>query len=174
MPRTGNDIRVIPSVLDRLLDHEPEITSEPVPSRAQGLRQMKQSVRRDLEWLLNARQSAPVIIDAEHADSSNSGASAVAHELQSSLIFYGLPDFSSASTLSVADQRRISRAIETAVARFEPRLSDVVVTLLPMREIERALRFRIDARLRVEPAPEPVTFDTVLHIHSGEYRIEAH
>lgn len=174
MPRTGNDIRVIPSVLDRLLDHEPEISSEPVPSRAQGLRQMKQSVRRDLEWLLNARQSSSVIRNAEHADGSSSTTSPVAHELQSSLIFYGLPDFSSASTLSVTDQRRISRAIESAVAKFEPRLSDVVVTLLPMREIERALRFRIDARLRVEPAPEPVTFDTVLHIHSGEYRIEAH
>lgn len=172
MPRTGNDIRVIPSVLDRLLDHEPEITSEPVPSRAQGLRQMKQSVRRDLEWLLNARQSSPVIVNTDQTEGNAD--SAVAHELQSSLIFYGLPDFSSASTLSVADQRRISRAIETAVAKFEPRLSDVVVTLLPMREIERALRFRIDARLRVEPAPEPVTFDTVLHIHSGEYRIEAH
>ena len=173
MPRTGNDIRVIPSVLDRLLDHEPEITSEPVQSRAQGLRQMKQSVRRDLEWLLNARQSSPVVANTDQADHNSTSAS-IAHELQSSLIFYGLPDFSSASTLSVADQRRISRAIETAVAKFEPRLSDVTVTLLPMREIERALRFRIDARLRVEPAPEPVTFDTVLHIHSGEYRIEAH
>jgi type VI secretion system protein ImpF len=172
MPRTGNEIRVIPSVLDRLLDHEPEITSEPVPSRAQSLRQMKQSVRRDLEWLLNARQSSSIAGSAAQADDANRAA--IAHELQSSLICYGLPDFSSASTLSVSDQRRISRAIEQAVAKFEPRLSDVVVTLLPMREIERALRFRIDARLRVEPAPEPVTFDTVLHIHSGEYRIEAH
>lgn len=174
MPRTGNEIRVIPSVLDRLLDHEPEVTSEPVPSRAQGLRQMKQSVRRDLEWLLNARQSSPVIHRPEHSDKSGGDAAGVSHELQSSLIFYGLPDFSSASTISVSDQKRVSRAIETAVAKFEPRLTEVVVTLLPMREVERALRFRIDARLRVEPAPEPVTFDTVLHIHSGEYRIEAH
>lgn len=41
-----------------------------------------------------------------------------------------------------------------------------------MREHERALRFRIDARLRVEPAPEPVTFDTVLQLHSGEYLVK--
>lgn len=170
MPRPGNEIRVIPSVLDRLLDHEPEISSEPVPSRAHGLRQLKLSVRRDLEWLLNSRQSSPIAGDAEHAD----GSAAVSPELHSSLIFYGLPDFSTASTLSESDQARIGRAIKTAVTKFEPRLSDVIVTLLPMREIERALRFRIDARLRVEPAPEPVTFDTVLHIHSGEYRIEAH
>ncbi|HEV7859646.1 MAG TPA: type VI secretion system baseplate subunit TssE [Pyrinomonadaceae bacterium] len=169
MPRIGNEIRVIPSVLDRLLDYEPELSSEPLSSRANGLRQMKQSVRRDLEWLLNARQSSSILAGGEHPD----GAASIARELQNSLIFYGLPDFSSANTLSVPDQKRISRAIEVAVARFEPRLSDVVVTLLPMAQIERALRFRIDARMRVEPAPEPVTFDTVLHIHSGEYRIEA-
>lgn len=168
MPRTGNEIRVIPSVLDRLLDYEPEVSSESVPSRAKSLREMKQSVRRDLEWLLNARQSSAAARGKDAADSS------AVHHLQNSLIAFGLPDFSSASTLSEPDKKRISRAIETAVARFEPRLTDVVVTLLPMREIERALRFRIDARLRVEPAPEPVTFDTVLHIHSGEYRIEAH
>ena len=48
------------------------------------------------------------------------------------------------------------------------------VTPLPVRENERALRFRIDAKLRVQPAPEPVSFDTVLHLHNGEYQIEAH
>src|SRR5215210_7084764 len=86
-------------------------------------------------------------------------------ELDSSLLNYGLPDFSSASIVNLLDQNRIRRALETAVANFEPRLRDVKVKLLPTPETERALHFRIDARLRVEPAPEPVTFDTVLHIH---------
>lgn len=164
---------MVPSVLDRLLDYEPEVSSEPAPSRAKSLRQMKQSVRRDLEWLLNARQSSP----AERGGGASAGGDAATAEqggeLQNSLATYGLPDFSAASIVSVLDQNRIRRALETAVRIFEPRLRDVVVTLLPAPESERALRFRIDARLRIEPAPEPVTFDTVLHIHSGEYRIEA-
>lgn len=159
MRRSGNEIRVVPSVLDRLLDTEPEVSSEPAASRAKSLGQLKQSVRRDLQSLFNTRQS--------HQTSS------VGSELQSSLISYGLPDFSSASIVSTLDQNRIRHALKEAVARFEPRLQDVVVTLLPAPETERALHFRIDARLRVEPAPAAVTFDTVLHIHSGEYEIRA-
>ena len=170
MPRSDNEIRVTPSVLDRLVDHEPEVSAEPPLSRAKSLRQIKQSVRRDLEWLLNARHSGTKRKGAQQPDGDDEE---FARELQNSLLCYGLPDFSSASILSAQDQNRIRRALEAAIAKFEPRLRDVLVTLLPLRENERALRFRIDARLRVEPAPEPVTFDTVLHLHSGEYRIEA-
>lgn len=174
MPRTDNEIRVVPSVLDRLLDYEPEVSSEPAPSRAKSLRHMKQSVRRDLEWLLNARQSSPASSAGDgRADTEAPSTRPLPAEVYDSLISYGLPDFSSASIFSVLDQNRIRRALEMAVERFEPRLRDVVVKVLPARETERALRFRIEARLRVEPAPEPVTFDTVLQIHSGEYRIEA-
>ena len=32
--------------------------------------------------------------------------------------------------------------------------------------------FRIDARLKVDPAPEPVSFDTLLQIGSGEFRVK--
>jgi predicted component of type VI protein secretion system len=42
------------SVLDRLLDDEPGVTHEPVPTRSQSLRMLKSSLRRDIEWLLNA------------------------------------------------------------------------------------------------------------------------
>ncbi|HEX8558029.1 MAG TPA: type VI secretion system baseplate subunit TssE [Pyrinomonadaceae bacterium] len=172
MPRSDNEVRVTPSVLDRLLDYEPEVSSEPAPSRAKSLRQMKESVRRDLQWLLNSRQSSSLLLGGAGADGPLTAEAE--RELRNSLVCFGLPDFSSASILSTLDQNRVKRALEVAVATFEPRLRDVVVTLLPARETERALRFRIDARLRVEPAPEPVTFDTVLNIHNGEYRIEAH
>lgn len=158
MPRTGNEIRVVPSVLDRLLDTEPEVSSESAVSRGKNLEQLKQSVRRDLQSLFNTRQSQQPPAGGE---------------LQNSLLSYGLPDFSSASTVSMLDQNRIREALEKAVARFEPRLRNVVVTLLPAPATERALHFRIDARLRVEPAPAPVTFDTVLHIYNGEYEIRA-
>ena len=41
----------------------------------------------------------------------------------------------------------------------------------PVRPTERVLRFRIDARLKIDPAPEPITFDTVLQLGSGEYQV---
>src|SRR6266542_5705646 len=80
MARTDNEVRVTTSVLDRLLDYEPEITREPIASHSKSLRQLKQSVKRDLEWLLNTRQVA-------------GGLPPGLKEINRSVAAYGLPDF---------------------------------------------------------------------------------
>jgi type VI secretion system protein ImpF len=159
MPRTDNEVRVTPSVLDRLLDYEPEISREPIASRAKSLRELKQAVKRDLEWLLNTRQVAEELPPD-------------LKQVRNSLAAYGLPDFSNVSTQNPADQKNMLREIEDAIRIFEPRLENVVVTLEPTRNTERAMRFRIDAHLKIEPAPEPVMFDTVLQLGSGHYVVQ--
>jgi type VI secretion system protein ImpF len=159
MPRTDNEIRVTLSVLDRLLDYEPKEPRELVASRSKSLRQLKESVKRDLEWLLNTRY----VPDEIPSDLK---------EVNNSLAVYGLPDFSTASIKSPADRNRLRAALEAAINTFEPRLGDVTVTIEPIRANERVLHFRIDARLMVDPAPEPITFDTVLQIGSGEYIVQ--
>ncbi|HYL98385.1 MAG TPA: type VI secretion system baseplate subunit TssE [Blastocatellia bacterium] len=159
MPRSDNQVQITPSVLDRLIDYEPKLSREPVASRYKSLRQLKQSVRRDLEWLLNTRQEITEI-------------SPDMKELRNSLAVYGLKDFSTENVKGQKGQNRLRQAIETAVTTFEPRLDRVRVNLLPMRQAERALSFRIDARLKVEPAPEPVTFDTVLQLATGQYLVK--
>lgn len=158
MARSDNEIRITPSVLDRLIDYEPEVSRDPLASRSKSLRQLKQSVKRDIEWLLNTRRLA----DELPPDLT---------ELQNSVAAYGLPDFTNASIKSPADHNRLRRALEVAISTFEPRLEDVTVVLEPAREGSRMMIFRIDARLKVEPAPEPVTFDTVLQLDSGEYAV---
>ena len=50
--------------------------------------------------------------------------------------------------------------------------SGVRVTLENVEEKERSVRFRIEAQLRVEPSPEPVVFDTMLQVGSGEVRVQ--
>ena len=55
MTRAQPNQPLVPSVLDRLLDDNPGAKSEPPQSRHQVLRDLKQSVRRDLENLLNTR-----------------------------------------------------------------------------------------------------------------------
>ncbi|MEP7341350.1 MAG: type VI secretion system baseplate subunit TssE [Acidobacteriota bacterium] len=160
MSRFDNEIRITPSVLDRLIDHEPGVTREATAARSKSLRDLKEAVKRDLEWLLNQRQ----VVGGVPPDLK---------ELTHSLAAYGLPDFSSASVKSPADQVRMQRALETAISTFEPRLENVTVTLLPVRNVDQRLRFRIDARLRVEPAPEPVTFDTVLRAGIDKYEVKA-
>jgi type VI secretion system protein ImpF len=158
MTRFDNEIRITPSVLDRLIDYEPEISHEPASSRSKSLRQLKQAVRRDLEYLLNTRQLA-------------SGVPPGLKELNKSLVAYGLPDFSAINVNSPEEQTRLRRLLETTIGIFEPRLKGVKVTFEPLNGTERALRFRVDARLQIEPTPEPVTFDTVLQLHSGEYKV---
>jgi type VI secretion system protein ImpF len=158
MARPDSEVRITPSVLDRLIDSEPGLSREPVASRYKSLGQLKQSIRRDLEWLLNTRQEITYV-------------SPEMKELTNSVATYGLRDFSTANIKSPLDQNRLRQAIESAVKTFEPRLDHVAVQLEQMRDGERVLRFRISARVRVEPQPEPVTFDTTLQLGTGEYLV---
>jgi type VI secretion system protein ImpF len=160
MNKYDNSIRIIPSVLDRLIDEDTDRVFEATPSRAKSIEDLKQSVKRDLEWLLNTRQDA-------------AGAPVGLKEVTHSLATYGLPDFSTFSIKSQSDHVRMQRILEKAISSFEPRLESVIVTLVPVRDLEQKLRFRIDARLRIEPAPEPVTFDTVLQAVSNQYTVRA-
>jgi len=60
MARVDLDQPLLPSVLDRLLDANPDLSRDPPKSRGQHLAELRQAVRRDLEALLNARRHAPV------------------------------------------------------------------------------------------------------------------
>ena len=88
------------------------------------------------------------------------------------MFVYGLPDFSAYSLTSPADRARLVSDIETAVKKFEPRLTEVSVIALDPERLAHAVRFRIEALLLMDPAPEQVSFDTVLQLNSGEYRVK--
>ena len=158
MSRIDNEIRVSQSVLDRLLDFEPRQSQEAPKSRSTSLRDLKQAVRRDLEWLLNTRC---------HAESVDHGL----EEAKRSVAFYGLPEILGFSPKNGAEQKQLIKALETAIRNFEPRFLDPKVTLEPINNVDRQMKFRIEARLDIEPTPEPVVFDTVIEIGSGEFAI---
>ena len=159
MSRTDHEIRLTPSILDRLLDFEPQMSQEPPRSQAQSLADLKKSVKRDLEWLLNTRHN-PIEIPE------------TLEELNESLAVYGLPDLTSLSVRNPNEQNRLAKAIETAIRVFEPRFINVKVSLEPIDSTDRQLRFHIEAHLDIEPVPEPVSFDTVLQVGSGEFAIK--
>ncbi len=159
MSRFDNDIRITPSVLDRLIDYEPETKQEAPASRQKSLRDLKTAVKRDLEWLLNSRQVV-------------GGVPEELKETSHSVAAFGLPDFTGVSLKNVAEQAYVRRTIERAISLFEPRLEDVMVILMQGGSGEQVMRFRIDARLKVEPAPEPVTFDTLLQLDNGQYVVK--
>ena len=141
------------SVLDRLLDDDPDHTRDPPVTREEALRRVLQAVRRDLEWLLGTRLTwvDEALLGAEHASRS--------------VATFGLQDFSHENVGNTDAQQRLKRAIEKAIAIFEPRLTQVVVTPEGSDLKQRAVRFRIDAVLQIEPIREPVTFDTVMELN---------
>ena len=85
MPSSNPEVRTYPSILDRLLDDEPEVTREPLHQHFQGVRQLKRAVTRDLEALLNTRQEQLTALPV------------ACSEVQRSLLTYGLPDFTALS-----------------------------------------------------------------------------
>ena len=136
------------SVLDRLIDDDPASNVEPPLSRSQSVRVFKAALRRDLEWLLNARRIiTPVPEDCE--------------ELARSVYTFVLPDITSMSKDSRETFERLARLIQSAIDVFEPRLTGVTVDL---RESEskllRDVHFVIDGILKLDPMPERVMFDT--------------
>jgi type VI secretion system protein ImpF len=125
-----------------------------------GIRELKRAVARDLEALLNTRHEA-----LEEVPES-------LEEVRRSLVVYGLPDFTAASLLSPRDRSRIRRALEDTIAAFEPRLERVRIALEESERSERAMHFRVEGWLRIEPSPEPVAFDTVLQLTTREYTVQ--
>ena len=149
---------LLESVLDRLTDTEPDNQHEVGAGRAQSLRQLKASLRRDLEWLLNTRRMIVPVPD-------------YAKELPWSLFVYGLPDLTSFSSQSERDQQELLQVMESVIGIFEPRLLSVVVTMLPLTDATRALRFQIEGLVRGDPAPERIVFDTVFDPVNGQYQV---
>jgi type VI secretion system protein ImpF len=149
-----------PSLLDRLTDAEPSAGSTG-SHRYQVISELRKSVRRDLENLLNSRWRCTT-------------KDAIAAGLQDSLVNYGLPDFSGGSSEAAQDHDIVYRAVADAIARFEPRLTNVQVR--PARGEQgndRNLRFHIEAVLRVEPWQEPVRFNTMLEPTTGQVTVKS-
>jgi type VI secretion system protein ImpF len=159
MAKIKADQPLLPSVLDRLIDEEPGVRRDPPQSRTQVLRELKQSVRRDLENLLNTRQRC--LPYPENLA-----------ELESSLVSYGMPDIIGTTLVGTEGRERLRKLLEEIIRRFEPRFKSVKVELLDSTEsLDRTLRFRIDALLYATPAPEPVSFDSALEPVSGSIDI---
>ncbi len=147
------------SVLDRLIDEDPRSPADPSVSWAQSVRELKQAVRRDLEWLLNTRRIHELAPDA-------------LEEVGKSLYHYGLPDITSLSADDPRTRQVLIRQVEEAIALFEPRLMGVRVAIVETEyDKKRELRFLIEALLKMEPSPEQVAFDTVLEFSSGKFQV---
>lgn len=159
MPPRASQTRAQLSVLDRLISSSAADLQDPGVTRSRALKELKDSIARDLEWLLNTRRFPEELSeDLEHVNSS--------------VVTYGLPDFTS-YTGTAQSRARLERALHRAVELFEPRLLDVAVrSVEDQTDSQRGVvRFLITGMLWIDPAPEQVSYDAQLELSRGEYRV---
>lgn len=153
--------RFTPTVFDRLFDDASLRPQHDHLLRGLTLEQMKDSVARDVEALLNTR----LALDEEQL-------SAYAHARRSVLSF-GMSDFVGKSLERADDRRDICETITRAISTHEPRLRDVTVTLAGPSTRLHALSFSVTALLVLDPATEPISFDALLHPTTQQYSVMA-
>jgi|SRR5579862_8774142 len=148
-----NEIRVVPSILDRLLDQDPRSHRDVPSSRVESIREFRRAVQRDLDDLLNSRNAFADLLP-EFAEAGQS------------VLTYGLPDLSAYNLSDGRDQNRVRQIMEAVIRTFEPRLKNVVVTVLAPGLVDRVVRFHVEARLVMEPSPQTIGFDIQMPVDS--------
>ncbi|PID43884.1 MAG: type VI secretion system baseplate subunit TssE [Gammaproteobacteria bacterium] len=146
------------SVLDRLIDYQPDRTIENEKGRHQLMSEIRESVRRDLESLLNTRFRC--VSPPDGCD-----------ELDRSLVNYGLPDLNVINFLNAAGSNEFCRLVEDHIRRFEPRFKTVNVVLKDSDKLDRTLHFRIEALMHADPAPEEIVFDSAFEPSTNNVHI---
>ncbi len=158
--RSSGGERLLPALLDRLTDHEPEKRTEAVDARSMNKSQFRRCVLRDLSWLMNATDLSTEI-DFEGFDAAFS-----------SVINFGLPPLSG-KRISELDWPRLETGIKEAIMRFEPRILpetlDVnIVTSARSMDHHNLVAFEIRGQLWSEPYPIELLLRTQLDLESGQ------
>jgi type VI secretion system protein ImpF len=157
--RTEIERVVQPSLLDRLTDTAPMTPADPPTTRESSEREFRESVQRDLEWLLNTRRA--IVPVPENCP-----------EVHRSAQEYGLPDTTGIAVGTEQGRRLLLEILQDTIERFEPRLGSPRVRLVDVGQHGAPrVRFTVEASLRMDPSPEHVVFDTVLEVARGEYEV---
>ncbi|WP_110687076.1 type VI secretion system baseplate subunit TssE [Salinicola aestuarinus] len=156
----NDSLQMVPTLLDRLLDDEPQHTSEAQAGHRCTVSEYKRSVVRDLELLVNTRRE----LVADGLDGWP--------QLQGTLLDYGLPDFISRGVRSTEDRRVIQRQLERTIEQGDKRFSSVRVQLLNQDSHDRILQFRIEAVLSISESSHRVAFDAVMQVNTRQYKVQ--
>jgi type VI secretion system protein ImpF len=144
----------VPGLLDRLMGETG------AGSTARGaVEQLKDSLARELEALLNTRLGFP------------SGRFDATPEVRASILNYGLADFAGFCLSSSEDRAAICASLKDAIERHEPRLKNVSASLEREAGSVNRLHFVIHATLHMADGLEPVDFNAVLQPSNLHYAI---
>jgi type VI secretion system protein ImpF len=147
----------VPGLLDRLMDPRHQAIGGVLPRMS--VEQLKDSVARDLEALLNTRLVWPkeFFLGYPHVEKS--------------ILNYGLIDFAGYCLSSTDERATICTSLVAAVTAYEPRLSGVKAELAAEPGSVNRLNFVIAGTLELDSGPETVNFNAVLQPSSLHYAI---
>ena len=154
MARSKSEILITKSLVDRLTD-----TDQWPETRSASIAMYRDSMKRDLEWLLNTRK--PVIPELENYPAT-----------AASVLNYGLPDLHSFDGSAGKEHNALTVALEKCIRIYEPRIVQPRVFLTRTDLLSRSLRFHIEGQITYENMEEEIKFDTVLEMISGEYEVK--
>lgn len=141
------------SLMERLSESQEMPTTQ-----AASLRLLKESIRRDLEAVLNTRKPlAQELADYEFASGS--------------VLNYGLEDLRSLEVTPDGHLLEMQRAVQQCLADYEPRLTEVSVSVEKGDFLKREIRLHIEANLPLHPTFEVISFDTVFDITNETYSV---
>jgi type VI secretion system protein ImpF len=148
-----------PSLLDRLIDLEPSKGRESHDKRVISMRRLRQSVLRDLAWLLNTTHLAAT----ENLDDYP--------VVARSVLNFGISEFSGHLASSMQSDE-MERVLHQAILDFEPRIlpQSLSIRLLrdPSLESHNRLIFEIEGQLWAVPAPSHLLLRTEIDLDEGD------
>lgn len=154
--------RLQPSLLDRLTDDEPGKLQEPRDKRVLSMHKLRQSVFRDISWLLNADSLETV----ENLDDYP--------EAAASVLNYGIKSLSG-STVSSNNLAQIERNVKQAILQFEPRILpntlNIQMTSSEDKMNRLAMVFDIEADLWAQPLPLHLYLRTEINKMTGDVNL---
>lgn len=155
--------RLQPALLDRLTDDEPGTRHEPLEARILSKRRLRQSVLRDLAWLLNATRL------------ETGTALAYLPYVRGSVVNFGLPALSGQGATSL-DVTELTRAVREAILAFEPRILPAslrVTTRLEPGELDHhnVIGIEIHGELWAQPIPIEFLVRTEFDLETGKVQI---
>lgn len=155
--------RLQPSLLDRLTDEEADREQESRDKRVLSFQRLRESVLRDLSWLLNTGNLT------QTTDLTNYP------HVATSVLNYGMPELAG-HIPSSTDVVRIEREVRQAIWNFEPRILRNTVKVRfshnPEDMTHNALTFEIEGELWSQPIPEQLFLRTEIDLESGGVRIK--
>lgn len=134
--------------------------TESADKRMISMRKLRESVQRDLGWLLNSASldTTEDLTPYPH--------------VARSVVNYGMPSFAGTALHSI-DAKETAQRIREVIENFEPRLSRVQVSPEGDEDQQNnmTLSFRIEGELWGQPTSQHIVLQTSIDVESGDVRI---